>query len=111
MEGKLGETYNIGGGNEKKNIDVVKIICEKLDILAKENKRKLGINRYSDLITFVEDRLGHDIRYAIDATKIKKELGWKPKETFESGIEKTIKWYIENTTWYKNIIKKRDIKE
>ena len=93
-EGSLGETYNIGGHNEKKNIDVVKTICSILDELQPK-----ADGSYEDQITFVTDRPGHDFRYAIDATKIEAELGWTPEETFESGIEATIKWYLENIDW------------
>jgi dTDP-glucose 4,6-dehydratase len=96
-EGKVGETYNIGGHNEKQNIDVVHKICELLDEL--QPAQKLPIESYKELITFVKDRPGHDIRYAIDASKIKRELGWVPEETFESGIRKTVKWYLANLQW------------
>lgn len=98
--GKVGETYNIGGFNEKSNIEVVKKICKILD-----NKRPnpFGLKSYEELITFVADRPGHDLRYAIDASKIERELGWKPKETFESGIEKTIDWFLNNEKWCSNI--------
>lgn len=96
-EGKVGETYNIGGHNEKQNIDVVHTICELLDELQPANN--LPIKSYKELITFVKDRPGHDIRYAIDASKIKRELGWVPKETFESGIRKTVEWYLNNLQW------------
>lgn len=92
-EGKVGETYNIGGHNEKQNIDVVNTICELLD----ELKPKEG--GYKSLITYVQDRPGHDLRYAIDASKIQHDLGWAPQETFESGIRKTVQWYLENLTW------------
>jgi dTDP-glucose 4,6-dehydratase len=93
-----GETYNIGGYNEKQNIEVVQTICAILDeVKPRETK-------YSDQITFVEDRPGHDMRYAIDASKIKKELGWEPKETFESGLRKTVLWYLENEQWWINVL-------
>jgi len=96
-EGKVGETYNIGGHNEKQNIEVVKTICNILDeIRPKETK-------YQDQITYVTDRPGHDMRYAIDASKIQKELGWAPQETFESGIQKTVQWYLDNQAWCKNV--------
>ncbi|WP_037034873.1 dTDP-glucose 4,6-dehydratase [Rahnella sp. WP5] len=100
-EGVVGETYNIGGHNERKNIDVVKTICELLDELipAKPN----GIAKFSELITFVKDRPGHDMRYAIDASKIEQELGWKPQETFESGIRKTVEWYLNNENWWSRV--------
>lgn len=96
-EGKVGETYNIGGHNEKQNIDVVHKICELLDEMKPVNN--LPIKSYKELITFVKDRPGHDIRYAIDANKIKHELGWVPQETFESGIRKTVEWYLANLQW------------
>ncbi len=96
-EGKVGETYNIGGHNEKQNIDVVHKICELLDEL--QPAKNLPIKSYKELITFVKDRPGHDIRYAIDASKIKRELGWVPEETFESGIRKTVEWYLANLQW------------
>ena len=97
--GKLGETYNIGGNNEIHNIDIVKIICEKMD---EYSPRKQDGN-YEELITYVTDRPGHDFRYAIDASKISNELGWQPKENFETGIEKTIRWYLENREWWQAI--------
>ncbi|MGI1677479.1 MAG: dTDP-glucose 4,6-dehydratase [Cellvibrionaceae bacterium] len=93
-KGEVGETYNIGGHNEKKNIDVVTMICEFLPALLKNDKRKA--EDYKQLITHVKDRAGHDLRYAIDASKIEKELGWKPLETFETGIKKTIQWYLKD---------------
>ncbi|MDG1751647.1 MAG: GDP-mannose 4,6-dehydratase, partial [Thalassotalea sp.] len=105
-EGRIGETYNIGGHNEKKNIDVVKTICAILDELAPcQTQQKPGskINNYAELITYVNDRPGHDLRYAIDASKISEELNWRPKETFESGIEKTVKWYLENMDWCQKV--------
>lgn len=95
MEGAVGETYNIGGHNEKQNIEVVKAICKILD----ELKPQLNGQRYESLITFVKDRPGHDMRYAIDAEKIGNELGWKPEETFETGIRKTVEWYLNNLEW------------
>jgi len=94
-QGIVGETYNIGGWNEKQNIDVVKTICQILD----ELKPQLNGERYESLITFVNDRPGHDLRYAIDASKIERELGWKPQESFETGIRKTVQWYLDNLTW------------
>jgi dTDP-glucose 4,6-dehydratase len=93
-EGEVGETYNIGGHNERKNIEVVQTICRLLDELVPTKPGNLA--KYEDLITFVTDRPGHDMRYAVDASKIERELGWKPQETFESGIRKTIKWYLAN---------------
>lgn len=97
-EGKAGETYNIGGHNEKKNLEVVETICSILDELVPKNES------YKNLITFVKDRPGHDVRYAIDASKIERELGWKPEETFESGILKTVKWYLENREWWESVL-------
>ena len=97
-EGETGETYNIGGHNEKQNIEVVKTLCGILDELVPE-KRSAGLDSYSDLITYVEDRPGHDIRYAIDASKIDRTLGWVPDETFESGLRKTVQWYLDNRAW------------
>ena len=104
-EGKVGETYNIGGHCEKANIDVVKMICELLEQLA-PNKPD-GVKNYADLITFVTDRPGHDFRYAIDSNKIQKELGWHPQETFESGLHKTVEWYLANRDWCTTINIKR----
>ncbi len=95
--GHVGETYNIGGHNEKRNIDVVLAICDVLDELVKDKPNK--IDKFSDLITYVADRPGHDLRYAIDASKIYQQLDWQPKETFESGIRKTIIWYVNNLQW------------
>jgi dTDP-glucose 4,6-dehydratase len=99
-KGKLGETYNIGGWNEKANIDVVKTICQILD----ELKPRADKKSYAEQITFVKDRPGHDRRYAIDASKINRELGWKPKETFDSGIKKTVQWYLDNPAWAEGIV-------
>ncbi|MCQ9070339.1 MULTISPECIES: dTDP-glucose 4,6-dehydratase [Vibrio] len=101
-KGVLGETYNIGGHNEKTNLEVVTTICRILDKL-KPNKLQ-NIKNYEDLITFVADRPGHDQRYAIDASKIEKELGWTPNESFESGIKKTVEWYLENTNWWQRVL-------
>jgi len=101
LEGKNGETYNIGGYNEKTNIQVVETICTILDELAPD--RLNNINKYEQLIKFVADRPGHDLRYAIDAKKIHDQLGWKPKETFASGIRKTVKWYLDNEIWWKRV--------
>ena len=94
-EGVVGETYNIGGHNEKQNIEVVKTICKILDELKPQSTGQ----KYETLITFVKDRPGHDLRYAIDAAKIEKELGWTPQETFETGIRKTVAWYLNNLDW------------
>ncbi|HAS64375.1 MAG TPA: dTDP-glucose 4,6-dehydratase [Vibrio sp.] len=101
-EGTVGETYNIGGHNEKANIDVVKAICTLLEELV-PNKPN-GVSQYFDLITYVTDRPGHDVRYAIDASKIERELGWKPEETFESGIRKTVEWYLDNKRWWSRVL-------
>ena len=95
---------SIGGDNEQRNIDLVQMICSILDGVRPPKESGLEINAYSDLITFVTDRPGHDMRYAIDATKIKTELGWKPQEDFSSGFKKTIKWYLENNTWLEGIL-------
>ncbi|MDW7643572.1 MAG: dTDP-glucose 4,6-dehydratase [Desulfuromonadales bacterium] len=97
-EGKIGETYNIGGHNEKQNIEVVRTICALLEELSPS-----ATVQYESLITFVQDRPGHDLRYAIDASKIQCELGWKPEETFESGIRKTVEWYLENSEWCRRV--------
>lgn len=100
-QGQVGETYNIGGHNEKANIDVVLTICSLLEELA-PNKPQ-GIERYRDLITYVKDRPGHDVRYAIDASKIERELGWTPKESFETGLRKTVEWYLNNNEWVEHV--------
>ena len=97
--GKLGETYNVGGWNEKPNLDVVHTLCAILDELSPRADGK----PYKEQITYVTDRPGHDRRYAIDATKIERELGWKPAETFETGIRKTVQWYLDNQSWVKNV--------
>ena len=108
-KGTVGETYNIGGHNEKQNIDVVKTICRILDELAPCGEKGLkGANgdlltTYSSLVAYVKDRPGHDMRYAIDAGKIQRELGWAPQETFESGIRKTVQWYLDNQEWCRNV--------
>lgn len=101
-EGIAGETYNIGGHNERKNIEVVKTICSILDEIIMEKPQ--GINSFVQLITYVTDRPGHDLRYAIDASKIKDELGWVPEETFESGIRKTVQWYLNNQAWWQRVM-------
>ena len=95
--GKAGETYNVGGWNEKPNLEIVRTICDLVDEMAP------GTAGSRDLITFVKDRPGHDRRYAMDASKIERELGWKPKATFESGIRKTVRWYLENEEWVRNV--------
>lgn len=101
-KGRTGETYNIGGHNEKKNIEVVTAICGLLDEFVPV--KPAGITRYSDLITFVEDRAGHDLRYAIDASKINRELGWYPTESFDSGLRKTVQWYLSNKVWWSDVV-------
>jgi len=98
--GQLGETYNIGGWNEKANIDVVKTVCVILD----ELKPRLDGKSYIEQITYVKDRPGHDRRYAIDASKIKRELGWRPAETFDTGIRKTVQWYLHNQVWVESVV-------
>lgn len=100
-EGQVGETYNIGGHNEQKNLDVVRAICALLEELAPQ--KPAGIVRYEDLITYVQDRPGHDLRYAIDAGKIERELGWVPQETFETGLRKTVQWYLDNLHWCRRV--------
>ncbi|OLF56520.1 dTDP-glucose 4,6-dehydratase [Pseudomonas chlororaphis] len=100
-EGTVGETYNIGGHNEQKNIDVVRGICQLLEELAPHKPE--GVGHYADLITFVQDRPGHDLRYAIDAGKIERELGWVPDETFASGLRKTVQWYLDNQEWCRRV--------
>ncbi|KML64926.1 dTDP-glucose 4,6-dehydratase [Pectobacterium peruviense] len=97
-EGEVGETYNIGGHNERKNIEVVQTICALLEELAPN--KPAGVEHYCDLITYVKDRPGHDMRYAIDAGKIERELGWRPEETFETGMKKTVSWYLNNEKWW-----------
>ena len=99
-KGKLGETYNIGGWNEKPNIEVVKTICQILDELKPRSDGK----SYSEQITFVKDRPGHDRRYAIDASKIERDLGWRPAETFDTGIQKTVQWYLDNPVWVEGVV-------
>ena len=94
---EIGETYNVGGHNQKQNIEVVHTLCDLLEELHPE--KPAGIENYRDLITFVKDRPGHDLRYAIDASKIERELGWKPQETIETGLRKTVLWYLENRDW------------
>lgn len=99
---EAGETYNIGGHNEKQNIEVVHRICDLLEEL--HPLKPAGIANYKDLITFVKDRPGHDLRYAIDASKIERELGWKPQETFETGLRKTVLWYLNNCDWWQRVL-------
>jgi len=106
-KGNPGETYNIGGNNEMKNIDLVRLLCRILDEKAESGKLKAEIRKgssFPDQITFVTDRPGHDLRYAIDATKIKNELGWEPKQDHESGFRKTVEWYLQNEAWWQNIL-------
>jgi dTDP-glucose 4,6-dehydratase len=114
-EGEIDETYNIGGHNERANIDVVKTICTLLEELVPVATNKAFSSRhpeldsgaircYEDLITYVTDRPGHDIRYAIDASKIERELGWRPKESFETGIRKTVEWYLKNEQWWSRVL-------
>jgi dTDP-glucose 4,6-dehydratase len=98
----IGETYNIGGHNEKQNIDVVLTLCDLLEELHPEKPE--GVSRYKDLISLVKDRPGHDLRYAIDASKIAADLGWKPQETFETGLRKTVIWYLENREWWQSVL-------
>ncbi|EOS8315940.1 dTDP-glucose 4,6-dehydratase [Vibrio parahaemolyticus] len=101
-EGEIGETYNIGGHNERANIEVVKTICALLEELRPD--KPAGVESYESLITYVKDRPGHDVRYAIDATKIAQELNWTPEETFESGIRKTVEWYLNNPQWWQRVL-------
>ncbi|CAH8222965.1 dTDP-glucose 4,6-dehydratase [Vibrio aestuarianus] len=107
-EGVVGETYNIGGHNEKKNIEVVETLCTILDelkpIASNPAFAASSFSYYRELITFVKDRPGHDVRYAIDASKIDSELGWKPVESFETGIRKTVEWYLTNENWWKRVL-------
>lgn len=100
-EGDIGETYNIGGHNEKQNIEVVHTLCDLLEELVPEKPE--GVNQYRELVTHVQDRPGHDLRYAIDASKIQRDLGWTPEETFETGIRKTVQWYLENSEWCQRV--------
>ncbi|MCE7648615.1 dTDP-glucose 4,6-dehydratase [Vibrio fluvialis] len=101
-EGQVGETYNIGGHNEKANIEVVNTLCVLLEELVPN--KPAGIAHYANLITYVKDRPGHDVRYAIDASKIERELGWKPEESFESGIRKTVEWYLHHREWWSRVL-------
>ena len=103
-KGVPGDSYNVGGHNEKTNLDVVHTIC---DLLDKHAPRSDGVSR-RDQISFVTDRPGHDFRYAIDPGKIDRDLGWTPRETFESGIEKTVRWYLDNASWWQPIVQRQD---
>ncbi|MBN2645370.1 MAG: dTDP-glucose 4,6-dehydratase [Desulfuromonadaceae bacterium] len=100
-QGTVGETYNIGGHNEKQNIEVVQALCALLEELVPV--KPAGVHRYDDLITYVQDRPGHDVRYAIDAGKIARELGWRPQESFDSGLRKTVQWYLDNREWCQHV--------
>ena len=102
-DGQVGETYNIGGHNEQKNLTVVQTICALLEELAPERKPK-GLRYFRDLVAFVADRPGHDARYATDATKIASQLDWRPNETFESGLRKTVQWYLKNEAWWQHTL-------
>jgi len=105
--GKVGETYNVGGNNERTNLQVVQTICSTLDNVRPDRLSVLGLRSFHELIAFVEDRPGHDKRYAIDSTKLKTQLGWQPEETFDSGIEKTVRWYLDNEWWWRPIREKK----
>jgi dTDP-glucose 4,6-dehydratase len=111
IEGQVGETYNIGGHNEKRNLEVVETICDLLQELVPPGQfihtewaSAQPVSHYRDLITFVKDRPGHDVRYAIDAGKIQRELGWVPEESFETGIRKTVQWYLDNPQWWQRVL-------
>jgi dTDP-glucose 4,6-dehydratase len=101
MQGEIGETYNVGGHNEKRNIEVIQSLCGLLEELAPE--KPVGVKNYSDLVAFVDDRPGHDMRYAIDAGKIQRDLNWVPEETFGTGLRKTVSWYLANTEWCRRV--------
>tara|TARA_R110001599_G_scaffold99341_1_gene254706 strand:- start:5421 stop:6488 length:1068 start_codon:yes stop_codon:yes gene_type:complete len=105
-KGVVGETYNIGGHNEKKNIEVVEILCTLLDELIPTSSNDITshLSKYNELITFVKDRPGHDVRYAIDASKIERDLDWVPEESFETGIRKTVEWYLNNKSWWSRVL-------
>jgi dTDP-glucose 4,6-dehydratase len=101
--GNVGETYNVGGNNERTNLEVVQTLCDTLNELSSPAENGLAIDSYRDLITFVADRPGHDQRYAIDATKLKTELSWQPEDNFDTGIRKTVQWYLDNKSWWRQI--------
>ena len=103
-KGIVGETYNIGGHNEKRNLEVVEAICDLLDELVPLEVDREQARSYRELITFVKDRPGHDRRYAIDASKIERELGWVPQETFGTGLRKTVQWYLDNRQWWQRVL-------
>ena len=100
--GEVGLTYNIGGHNEKTNLQVVHTLCDLLEV--RGALKPAGVERFRDLITFVKDRPGHDKRYAVDAGKIQQDLGWTPQETFESGLRKTVDWYLDNRSWWTRVL-------
>ena len=100
--GEVGQTYNIGGHNEKTNLEVVHTLCDLLE--SRGAQKPVGVEHFRDLITFVKDRPGHDKRYAVDATKIHAQLGWTPQETFESGMKKTVDWYLDNRAWWMRVM-------
>jgi dTDP-glucose 4,6-dehydratase len=102
QHGRVGEMYNVGGGNEQRNIDVIRRICSILEREVPDAAPASG--SFEDLITFVQDRPGHDTRYAIDASKISHELAWRPRETFASGLEKTVRWYLQNQGWWQRVL-------
>jgi dTDP-glucose 4,6-dehydratase len=102
VDGSVGETYNVGGKNEMTNLEVVETICDLLEELAPQKPN--GVKNYRDLIVFVKDRPGHDVRYAIDASKLEIELGWIPEESFETGLRKTVHWYLDNKIWWEKIL-------
>ena len=99
----MGETYNVSAHSERRNLDVVQMICDVLDDLAPA-RRPGGVGHYRELIEFVTDRPGHDARYAIDATRISDELGWRPQESFESGLRNTVQWYLDNESWWRGVL-------
>ena len=105
----MGETYIIGGNNERTNNNVAELICEILEEL--RSKKPNGVNQYSDLIQCIEDRAGHDFRYAVDIKKIQNELGWQPQQEFESGLRKTVQWYLDNESWWKPLQNREGVGE